>query len=411
MRFSLWALLALLLGAFAAHFLLQDRGYVLINFRSYVIEMSVPGLVLVLMAAYVGVRALVALARAPRRLGAAATTRRQRLSGGDLMGGLIHLTEGNWARGERLLTQRLAGSEAPLVNYLLAARAAQLQGASERRDQWLQLAFDESPDGQAAVLLTQADLQLQAGEHAAALATLQRLEQLRPDQPEALALLVRVYQALGDGPGLVALLPRLGRARLAPEVREQAALQALGIELDRPDLPIERVAELFAELPNDLRAAPPIAARRALALQRLGHGAEAERDLKAALKRNWHPALVHAYGEVRGADLAKQLKQTEVWLKAYPEDAALLLAAARLCMATELWGKARSYLESSLALAPAPEAYALSGQLLAELGEGELAAVAFRTGLVLVSPAATQRLGIPPSLAPPTGYGADREAS
>jgi HemY protein len=209
----------------------------------------------------------------------------------------------------------------------------------------------------------------------------------------------------------VALLPRLGRARLAPEVREQAALQALGIELDRPDLPIERVAELFAELPNDLRAAPPIAARRALALQRLGHGAEAERDLKAALKRNWHPALVHAYGEVRGADLAKQLKQTEVWLKAYPEDAALLLAAARLCMATELWGKARSYLESSLALAPAPEAYALYGQLLAELGEGELAAVAFRSGLGLVSPAATQRLGIPPSLAPPTGYGADREAS
>ena len=65
MRFGLWALLALLLGAFAAHFVLADRGYVLINFRGYVLEMSVPGLVLVLVALYLLVRGVVALAKAP----------------------------------------------------------------------------------------------------------------------------------------------------------------------------------------------------------------------------------------------------------------------------------------------------------------------------------------------------------
>ncbi len=64
---------------------------------------------------------------------------------------------------------------------------------------------------------------------------------------------------------------------------------------------------------------------------------------------------------MRGADAAKQLKQVETWLKSYPDDAALLLAAARLSMANELWGKARSYLESSLALAPTADAYALYG--------------------------------------------------
>ena len=48
MRLGLWALAALFVGAFAAHFLLADRGYVLINFRSYVVEMSVPALVLLL---------------------------------------------------------------------------------------------------------------------------------------------------------------------------------------------------------------------------------------------------------------------------------------------------------------------------------------------------------------------------
>ena len=127
------------------------------------------------------------------------------------------------------------------------------------------------------------------------------------------------------------------------------------------------------------------------------------------MKRDWHPALVQSYGEVRGADPAKQLKQVETWLKSYPDDAALLLAAARLSMANELWGKARSYLESSLALAPTADAYALYGRLLTQLGEDDRALLAFRSGLRLVSPAAAEPL--PPSrgLAPPA-RDAEREA-
>ena len=61
-------------------------------------------------------------------------------------------------------------------------------------------------------------------------------------------------------------------------------------------------------------------------------------------------------------------------------------------MQSELWGKARSYLESSLALAPVPEAYALYGKLLAQLGDGERAALAFRSGLALASPTAAETL-------------------
>ena len=99
---------------------------------------------------------------------------------------------------------------------------------------------------------------------------------------------------------------------------------------------------------------------------------------------------MQSYGQVRGADPAKQLKHAEGWLKAHPDDAALLTAAARLSMANELWGKARSYLESSLALAPAPDAYALYGRLLTQLGEDERASLAFRSGLALVSPAAAE---------------------
>jgi HemY protein len=237
---------------------------------------------------------------------------------------------------------------------------------------------------------------------AAALAPDDRLQQAQPDHAGALGLLARAYRARGDGAKLAALLPRLGRARLSAGEREQLAAAALRLELGRADLSLERLAELWGQLSSDLRASPDLVALRALALHRLGRGEDAEKELRGALKKTWARAPVLAYGEVRGADLVKQLKQAETWLKSYPEDGALLLTAARLCMASELWGKARSYLESSLALEPVPDAYALYGNLLTELGEGERASLAFRSGLALASPAAALELkSDAPSLLPP----------
>ena len=53
----------------------------------------------------------------------------------------------------------------------------------------------------------------------------------------------------------------------------------------------------------------------------------------------------------------------------------------------ELWGKARSYLETVLALRPTPEAYQEYGRLLNQLGENDAAADAYREGLGLVAKA------------------------
>lgn len=395
MRFGVAAVLAILLGAFAAHFLLADRGYVLVNFRGYVIEMSVPGLVIVLVLAYLFVRALVAVAGAPRRWRAARERRQLVRRDSDLTTGIMQLIEGHWARSERLLTQGLKHADAPVANYLLAARAAQLQGATDRRDQWLDLAQGASADGATSAALTRAELQLAAGEPAAAVATLTALEQPTRDQPAATALLARAYRALGDRAGLFALLPRLARATLPAAEREELATFAVQGELERTDLTNQRLGEVWASVPSELRAVPALVAERARALARLQRGDEAERELKAALTREWHPTLVKSYGEARGSDAARQLQQAETWLKTYPDDPVLLLAAARLAMANELWGKARSYLESSLALAPTGDAYALYGQLLTALGEEERALLAFRTGLQLVSPSAAEPL--PPS--------------
>ncbi len=390
MRVGLWGLAAVFLGAFAAHFLLQDRGYVLVNFLGYVIEMSVPTLLLVLAVAYLGIRAIVALWKAPRRLGAAVAERRVRRAGEKLTKGLIHIAEGDWSKGERLLAQGLRATDSPLINYLMAARAAQLQGSDGRRDDWLKLAYEEMPEAETAVLLTQAELQLEHTEFERALATLSRIQEAHPNHPVALALLARIYQALEDWDRLIELLPQLGDARLDAQELEDLSASALEVYSARHGMTYGDLERVWGQLPGGLRKAPRLIALHALALSSLGRGNEAEKEIRGALKRIWDEDLVLAYGRIQGDESEKQLRRAEDWLKTHAEDGALLLTAARLCMALELWGKARSYLESSLAMSPRTDAYALYGRLLNQFGEEGNAALAFRSGLGLVTSAVAE---------------------
>jgi HemY protein len=386
MRYGIWALAALVIGAFGAHFLLQDRGYVLISFAGYNIEMSVPVLFLALVLLYVLVRIALRVWRAPRQLGQALAEQQVRRAGTRLARGLIHMTEGDFKRGERLLTDGVQGSDSKLVNYLMAARAAEAQGSPERRDEWLNLARESDPNAWAAVALTQAELQLEAGEHQAAIATLKRIEERKPGHATCLALLATTYLAVRDRERLAALLPRLARSKLEPDRLSPLLAEGLEAMLHYPKFDLTALKAIWSPLPLGLRRRPELIRSRALLLDKLGRGEEAVKALNAALKRGWDKDLVATFGEVKAADRLKQLQRAESWLKQHGEDAALLMTAAKLCMANELWGKARSYLESSIAIRPEPASYALYGELLDQLGEADAAARAYQAGLRMVAP-------------------------
>jgi len=403
MRMGLAAVVALMLGAFGAHFLLQERGYVLLSFGQWAIEMSVPILILVLALLYLCVRLLLRLWRAPRALGVAFAEHRHRRAADRLTRGLIHMTEGDWLRSERLLTDGFKGGDAPLVNYLMAARAAHLQGSKERRNEWLRLAYEKVPEAETTVLLTQAELQFEDGEFEHALATVQRALETDSEHAAASALLADVLIALGDTEKLIEIVPQLAKAKL-PATRlagiAEAALTAL---LARDPPLIEDHRKLWVALPQEVKRMPAIGRIQALLLDRLGKGDEAIKELTAALKQAWHKDLVRAFGEVHATDKPKQLKRAESWLREHPDDGTLLLTAARLCIANELWGKARSYVESSIAVQPEPAAYSLYGRLLDQLGESEQAARAFHDGLSLVTGIDSEQ----PLLAGPTKSMAD----
>ena len=385
MKFGIIVVLALVASAFATYFIFDDPGYVLINYRGYAIEMNVPVLTGFVVLLVVGVWLIRKILIAPRRLGEAAGRIRSARSGQKMTKGMIAVAEGNLARGEKMLGRAARTSDSPLFNYLQAARAAHLQGRDERRDEWLRLAFRETPEAANAVLLTQAEFQLDRNQYEQALATLRRLEEDSKNHVHALALMGRLYFKLEDWTALGEILPRLRKnTQIKPEVLEKWTIRVHKEALDKAT-DAEVLDFTWKGITRSLKTDTTLLEAYYNGLMRAGLHDRAEKELATSLKSNWRGPLVRLFGLVEATDTTKQLKRAEGWLKNHGEDPDLLLAAARLCLRNELWGKARSYLETVISMRPTPEAYQEYGALLAQIGEADAAADAYRDGLGMVT--------------------------
>lgn len=385
MKIGLIVVLALLASAFGAHFLLSDPGYVVINFRGYLIEMSVPVLALLTAALFAALWLLRKIILAPRRIGEAAGRYRSARSGQKMTRGMIEMAEGNFAKGERMLARSASTSDSPLFNYLQAARAAHLQGNNDRRDDWLKLAYQEVPTAANAVLLTQAEFQLDQGDLEHALATLRQLDENSKNHGHALALMARLYYQLEDWAALREILPRVRKHTQAkPETLARWTVRVHREELDNA-ADGDAISAAWKAVPKANRSNITLLEAYYNGLIRAGLHQRAEKELAAALKSDWRGPLVRIFGIVPGPDASKQLKKAEGWLSSHSEDPDLLLAAARLCLRNELWGKARSYLETVISLRPTPEVYQEYGALLNQMGEADRAAEAYKDGLSMVA--------------------------
>jgi HemY protein len=383
---SVYLVVALLAGALIASALRVDAGYVAISFLGVLIEMSVVTLILLVLAAYFTLWLLIRLIRARQLRREAQAQRRQQRARTDLMRGLLEMAEGNWATAEITLTRSARDAPQPAVNYLLAARAADLQGAHERRAGWLRMAREAAPGEVAPVLIMQAEFQLKHKLLDAARETLQQLDSSGHQNPRGLLLLARLYRQLGEFEKLRALESKLRGARRIPaaavdELMDQAYLEMLKTAAESGDAGELERAWNDASKPATRR--PEIILAYARGAMKCRDHKSAEEILRRSLDNQWSDALAAAYGELELPDPLEPLAVAEKWLRTRREDPVLLVACARLSMRAELYGKARSYLETSLAIRRHPETYQILGNLLDQLGEKDRAAQVLREGLAL----------------------------
>lgn len=388
-RLFIAVLLTLLLAAALAAAIAYDPGYILIAFGRYTLEttfwVGVALLLAILVLMYFVAATLHRGVRRGSQFSRWRSDREGRRARQRTARGILALSEGNFERARRILERAAAGSDMPLVNYLMAARASAALGDNQQAQLYLMRAERSDTRGSGiAVALTQAELQLRNGQLEDSLASLNRIRRSAGKNPYVLRLLKDVYTGLHDWSNLLKLLPELRRRKVLPqeqlaELEELATVRLL--EQAGAGGRLEDLHGQWHKLPKSLARDPRIVARYALALQAAGAGAEAERVLRAQLKREWSPELVAAYGIVAGDDPARQLETAEHWLADHRSDAVLQLCLGRLALRNELWGKARDHFEHSLKLEEKPETCAELGRLLARLGQHERSSAYFERGL------------------------------
>lgn len=390
MKLLTTAIIVLLAAVSVALIVQNDPGYVLIRRSNWTLEttftFSVIALVLSFILLYYLIRVLVNVWGLPHRLRKWRSRRQARKARAALTRGLIQLEEGQWQAAEKTLAKSADKGDPPLLHYLGAARAAQKQGAHERRDGYLRLAHLSKPEADVAIGLTQAELQLSHHQPEQALATLRRLPHLSSKHDYVLKLLMKLYVELRDWGHLLELLPDLRSRKViskeeadALEIRTYTGLIAKAAHSQ--DLQI--LHNVRRTIPKRLRYQQDILATYVHHLRALGAEIEAETLLREALRKHWSDGLAYLYGLVEGPDPKEQLAFAEALLRRHGKNPLLLLSLGRLCLRNNLWGKARGYLEASISMGPRAETYQELGRLLENMGEPQTALEAYRRGLLM----------------------------
>ena len=396
-RFYVFALIAALAALAVSEWVGQDSGYILIALGDTSVEMTFwVGLIVLALAFilfYYVSRLLLRILQTmesvlqPKTKGLARARRMDRTSLG-----LGHFISGDWSKAEKQLLRAADKSEAPMLNYLLAARASHESGDLGKTERYLGLAAEQGAAADVPVKLTRAELQLQTGRAEDALQTLDSLTGRVDKHPVALRLRVEALRSLRDWAPLVEIIPQARRQQVLPaerldELEYEAGLGLLEAAAKSSSNDSAPLQEQWRNLPPQLRNDNRIAGRYCELLATRSGGDEAESLLRKRLKRTWDQGLVLLYGKVESGKVDRQLLVAEAWLQHHPKDAVLLLSLGRLCLMNRLWGKARDYLEFSVELEASAETCAELGRLYERLGELDKSRQMFERGLTSTSSA------------------------
>ncbi|AKA38579.1 protoheme IX biogenesis protein HemY [Yersinia ruckeri] len=220
--------LLLIAGIILGPMLAGHQGYVLIQTDDYNIETSITKLSIMLIALLFVLFAIESVLRRMFRTGARTRGwfigRKRSRARKQTKAALIKLAEGDFKQVEQLLTRNADHAEQPMVNYLLAAEAAQQRGDEFRTNQYLERAAEVADTDQLPVDITRVRIQLAQGQIHAARHGVDRLLEQAPRHPEVLRLAEQAYLGTGAFSSLLDILPAMQKVQLHTE-SEISALQ------------------------------------------------------------------------------------------------------------------------------------------------------------------------------------------
>ncbi len=223
--------LLLIAGIVLGPMLAGHQGYVLIQTDNYNVETSVTGLAIVLILTMIVLFAIEWILRRIFRTGARTrgwfVGRKSSRARKQTKAALLKLAEGDYQQVEKLMAKNADHAEQPVVNYLLAAEAAQQRGDEIRANQHLERAAELADNDQLPVEITRVRLQLARNENHAARHGVDKLLEIAPRHPEVLRLAEQAYMRTGAWSSLLDILPAMDKVQVGDEahrlaVQEQA---------------------------------------------------------------------------------------------------------------------------------------------------------------------------------------------
>ena len=385
MKALAWIIVLFAVAVGVTLFARYNTGYVLLVIPPWRIEFSLNALLVALAlafaAGYAVVRATSATMRLPRQVREYRLARRREQARTSLLEALRGYFTGHFGRAETAAAAAIEAGEEPRLAAILAARAAHELHAWDRRDRYLERAGGANPEEDEMRVVTEVELVLEQHRHQEAL---ERLKALPRRHTAALRLELKAQQQAHNWERVASLAGELEkRGVFDPTQARQVRRYALAEALKRKALDTRALEDAWRKVPQEDRVNHRVAAAAAQCFIALGGCARAHGIVEEALAAEWDTELVGLYAECDGGDTLARIERAEGWLRQHREDAALLLTLGKLCAQTELWGKAQSYLDASIAVEPTWSAHLALAQLNERLGNVEAARKSYRDSLDL----------------------------
>ncbi len=389
MKFLLW-LLGLFALAVALTLAAHNPGYMLLVYPPYRMEMSLSLFVVALLVLFVlghlALRLLFAALNLPAYVRQFRTERTQAKGRSAMMEALGAFFEGRYAAAEKAAVRAMELGENSGINPILAARAAHELREFDKRDTYLEAAKGKTIGEATMRLMATTKFNLDQHLPQSALDSLKALRESGvKGHVGALHLELKAQQQAGNWNAVLDVVNQLEKrdaidATVATQMRQQAWLEKVRAQ----DQDAKALQAVWKSIPGEFKQRSKIAAAAAHAFIQLGDCRNAQQILTDSLNAQWDSDLVTLYGDCLAGDVVGQIDQAERWLKQHTDDAGLLLALGKLCLHQGLWGKAQSYLEASISVAPSRAAYTRLGQLAEKLQKPEEAFKYYQQAMELV---------------------------
>lgn len=211
----LFLMLLLLAGLIGGPYLAGNQGYVRIETDTKVIEMSILMLVVFFVAAMAVLYIFESVISRLCRLNSGAynwfSSRKYKKAQAETIEGLMEMSEGNYAKAEKLFSKNAKHAAAPVLNLIKAAEAAQQKGDELSANKYLIKASEIGGANNVIVELARTRILMQQGKLPAARSAMDSLLEIAPHNNEVLRLAVQIYQESKAFHALDRLLENIGQ--------------------------------------------------------------------------------------------------------------------------------------------------------------------------------------------------------